>query len=151
KWADYAGTRSFPARQIFRREARQLLRFDRYLSAKTDASIFVSKSEAELFRKRVPELAEKILTIPNGVDTSYFSPEKVGPNPGMSGAPIIVFTGQMDYWPNIDGVVWFADNVLPVLRERRPGASFYVVGAHPSAAIRALNLRPGIVVTGQVP
>ena len=151
KWADYAATRTFPVQQIFRREARQLLRFDRSVAAKADASIFVSESEAELFRKRAPESREKILAIPNGVDTVYFSPKNAGPKPNFSGSPIIVFTGQMDYWPNVDAVVWFSDTVLPTLREKFPGATFYIVGAHPSATVRALSLRPGIVVTDAVP
>ena len=151
KWADYAAMRAFPFRQIYRREARQLLRFDRRVGAHADAAIFVSESEAELFRTRAPELREKILAIPNGVDTDYFSPGNAGPKANLCGAPMIVFTGQMDYWPNVDAVVWFSDTVLPTLQERLPGVSFYIVGAHPSAAVRALSARPGIIVTGAVP
>ena len=151
KWADYAARTAFPFRQIYRREARQLLRFDRRVAAKADADIFVSESEAELFRTRAPELREKILAIPNGVDTAYFSPGNAGPKPNLCGAPIIVFTGQMDYWPNVDAVVWFSNTVLPTLRKRFPSATFYIVGAVPSAAVRSLSARPGIVVTGAVP
>ena len=57
----------------------------------------------------------------------------------------------MDYWPNVDAVIWFSETVLPKIRERFPDATFYVVGAHPSAAVRVLSSRPGIVVTGSVP
>jgi sugar transferase (PEP-CTERM/EpsH1 system associated) len=128
-----------------------LLRFDHRVAAQADADIFVSESEAELFRTRAPELREKILAIPNGVDTAYFSPANAGPKPNLCGAPIIVFTGQMDYWPNVDAVVWFSNTVLPTLRKRFPSATFYIVGAHPSAAVRSLSARPGIVVTGAVP
>ena len=83
--------------------------------------------------------------------STYFSPENAGAKPNFKGAPTFVFTGQMDYWPNVDAVVWFSNAVLPALRERFPGASFYIVGAHPSATVRALSSRPGIAVTGQVP
>jgi sugar transferase (PEP-CTERM/EpsH1 system associated) len=151
KWAAYAATKRFPARQIYRREARELLRFDRRLAARADASIFVSEPEAELFRSRAPEVGAKVFAISNGVDSTYFSPKNAGSRPNFKAAPIIVFTGQMSYWPNVDAVMWFSDAVLPALREKFPGTSFYIVGAHPSARVRALSLRPGIVVTGHVP
>jgi sugar transferase (PEP-CTERM/EpsH1 system associated) len=151
KWADYAATKSFPLQQIYRREARQLLRFDRRVAAKADASMFVSEAEAELFRKRAPELREKVFAIPNGIDSTYFSPKNAGPKPDFGGTPVIVFTGHMDYWPNVEAVVWFSDNVLPKLRLRYPDAIFYIVGSRPSASVKALSLRPGIMVTGAVP
>jgi sugar transferase (PEP-CTERM/EpsH1 system associated) len=151
KWAEYATTRMFPARQIYRREARQLLRFDRRVARTADASIFVSEPEAALFRERAPEVREKILVIPNGVDSTYFSPENAGLEPKLGGTPVIVFTGRMDYWPNVDAVVWFSDTVLPRLRDKFPHATFLIVGAHPSATVCALGSRPGIVVTGTVP
>jgi sugar transferase (PEP-CTERM/EpsH1 system associated) len=150
KWAAYATTKTFAARQIYRREARELLRFDRRLAAKADANIFVSGPEAECFRKLAPEVREKVLTIPNGIDANYFSPKNAGPRPNFTGAPNVVFTGQMDYWPNVDAVVWFSENVLPKIREKFPTATFYIVGAHPSAAVRALGSRSGVVVTGKV-
>jgi sugar transferase (PEP-CTERM/EpsH1 system associated) len=151
KWAAYAATRTFPARQVYRREACELLRFDRRIAAEADANIFVSEPEAELFRRLVPEVRGKVFAIPNGIDANYFSPKNAGPRPNFTGAPNVVFTGQMDYWPNVDAVVWFSENVLPKLREKFPAAMFYVVGAHPSAAVQALRSRPGIVVTGGVP
>jgi sugar transferase (PEP-CTERM/EpsH1 system associated) len=150
KWAEYAARKTFPAREVYRREARQLLRFDRRVARRADASIFVSEPEAALFRERAPEVKEKVFAIPNGVDSAYFSPENAGLNPNLGGEPVIVFTGRMDYWPNVDGVVWFSDTVLPKLRDRFPDASFVIVGAQPSAAVRALSHRPGIVVTGAV-
>jgi sugar transferase (PEP-CTERM/EpsH1 system associated) len=151
KWAEYAATRTFPAREVYRREARQLLRFDRRVARQADASIFVTEPEATLFRELAPEVKEKVLVIPNGVDSAYFSPENAGLDPKCGGAPIIVFTGRMDYWPNVDAVVWFSDTVLPRLRDRFPNATFLIVGAQPSATVLALGHRPGIVVTGTVP
>ena len=94
---------------------------------------------------------EKVFVIPNGVDSTYFSPENAGLEPKLRGTPVIVFTGQMDYRPNVDAVVWFSDTVLPKLRDRFPNTTFVIVGARPSAAVRALGHRPGIVVTGTVP
>ena len=63
----------------------------------------------------------------------------------------MVFTGRMDYRPNIDAVQWFAREVLPVLRRRVPAARFWIVGAAPSSLVRALADLPGVQVTGRVP
>ena len=138
-------------RQIHRREARQLLRHERRVAGQTDASIFVSQPEAALFRKLAPEVQEKVLVIPNGIDAMHFSPENAGQRPEVDGMPLIVFTGWMDYRPNVDAVVWFGNNVFPKLCNRFPDASFVIVGARPSGAVRALGQREGIVVTGAVP
>ena len=150
KWAAYAATRNFPLRQIYDREARKLLRFDRAAAARADASIFVSESEADLFRARAPEVREKVTAISNGIDAIYFSPENAGSKPDLAGHPVLVFTGQMDYWPNVDAVVWFSEKILPTIREELPTAAFYIVGAHPSDAVRALAARPGVTVVGPV-
>ena len=68
-------------RQVHRREARQLLRHERRVAKETDASIFVSEPEAALFRKLAPEVQEKIVVIPNGIDSIHFSPENTGQKP----------------------------------------------------------------------
>ena len=91
------------------------------------------------------------MVIPNGVDATYFSPKNAGRESKVDGKPVIVFTGRMDYRPNVDAVVWFSDTVLPRLRDRFPKATFLIVGAQPSATVRALGERPGVVVTGAVP
>jgi sugar transferase (PEP-CTERM/EpsH1 system associated) len=151
KWAEYAARKTFPARHVYRREARQLLRFDRGVARQAHASIFVSEPEAELFRRLAPEVQEKVIAIPNGIDATYFSPENAGTRPDFGGTPVIVFTGRMDYWPNVDAVIWFSDAVLPKLREKFPQSIFCIVGAKPTAAVEALSLRSGIIVTGAVP
>ena len=150
KWAEYAATETFPMRQIHRREARQLLRHEQRVAGETDASIFVSEPEAALFRKLAPEVQEKMLVIPNGIDSMHFSPENAGQRPEVEGVPLVVFTGWMDYRPNVDAVIWFSDTVFPKLRNRFPDATFVIVGAQPSGAVRALGQRDGIVVTGAV-
>ncbi|MDZ7592163.1 MAG: glycosyltransferase [Rubrivivax sp.] len=87
----------------------------------------------------------------NGVDTAYFDPDldaSLAPSPGE--IPL-VFTGAMDYWPNVDAVTWFATEVLPRLRERWPPLRFHIVGRAPTAAVSALAADPGVVVSGTVP
>jgi glycosyltransferase involved in cell wall biosynthesis len=62
-----------------------------------------------------------------------------------------VFTGTMDYRPNIDGVCWFVREVWPALRQGMPDLTFTIVGRDPARAVRELAQVPGVKVTGSVP
>jgi glycosyltransferase involved in cell wall biosynthesis len=73
------------------------------------------------------------------------------PNPFTGPGPHLVFTGTMDYRPNIDAAVWFTHDILPRVRVRMPNATFAVVGAKPSREVQALAATPGVIVTGKVP
>jgi sugar transferase (PEP-CTERM/EpsH1 system associated) len=147
KWADYAALRSWPASALYRREARRLLDFEKEVAAHAAASVFVTEEEARRFTGEIGDRA-RVHTIRNGVDSDYYSPAHRFPSPFAAGERAIVFTGAMDYWPNIDAVVWFAREVMPRLRER--GLRFYVVGMNPDATVRALAEDAGTVITGRV-
>jgi sugar transferase (PEP-CTERM/EpsH1 system associated) len=151
KWRQYAEQKSFPMSWLYGYEAKQLLRYERQVARDYDASLFVSAPEAELFRRLAPESSPKIGHFSNGVDTDYFSPDQPHANPYAPGERALVFTGAMDYWPNIDAVKWFAAEVFPTVRQRFPDARFYIVGSRPAPAVQALAQQPGIVVTGTVP
>ncbi len=62
-----------------------------------------------------------------------------------------VFTGTMDYPPNIDAVAWFVESVLPIIRKSRPDAQFHVVGSSPAPPVQKLAETAGVFVTGRVP
>lgn len=151
KWRQYADQKSWPMSWLYRHEARQLLAYERQVARDYDASLFVSQPEADLFRKLAPESDAKIGFFNNGVDTDYFSPEPAHANPYQAGERVLVFTGAMDYWPNVDAVQWFASDVFPQLRAAFPGLRFYIVGARPSPAVEALGKLDGVTVTGTVP
>jgi sugar transferase (PEP-CTERM/EpsH1 system associated) len=151
KWRQYADKKSAPMSWLYRYEANQLLRYERQVARDYDASLFVSAPEAELFRQLAPESTAKIGHFNNGVDTDYFSPEQAYASPYAAGERALVFTGAMDYWPNVDAVEWFARDVFPQLRERFADLRFYIVGARPAPAVQALASQPGVVVTGTVP
>lgn len=151
KWAQYARTAGFPMNWVYGREARKLLDFDRRIAARADASIFVSDAEADLFRRLSPDTAATTHAIANGVDCEYFSPAHNFANPFSGPGPHLVFTGTMDYRPNIDAVVWFAEDIFPAIRRLRPNATFNIVGAKPSKAVIALGERDGVHVTGRIP
>jgi sugar transferase (PEP-CTERM/EpsH1 system associated) len=151
KWRQYADKKAFPMSLLYRYEANQLLRYERQVARDYDASLFVSAPEAELFRTLAPESGAKIGHFSNGVDTDYFSPHEPHASPYAPGERALVFTGAMDYWPNVDAVQWFCDEVFPQLRTRFPELHFYIVGSRPAPAVQQLAQRPGVKVTGTVP
>ena len=149
KFAAYAQSSRGPMRWMMQREANLLLQHDRGVAARAAASLFVSEAEAELFRSRTG--AERVFTVENGIDTAFFDPGATFKRIESIAGALIVFTGQMDYRPNVDAVHWFAETVLPHIRVKYPAARFAIVGRHPTEAVKALAKLPGVIVTGQVP
>ena len=151
KWIQYADSKPWPLSWLYRREGNMLLRFEADAAGRFDHSLLVSAPEAELFRRLAPQVAVKTRVIANGVDIEFFKADRNLPNPYPQGSRIIVFTGAMDYWPNIDAVCWFAREVFPKLLENEPSLYFYVVGSNPSRTVKDLaNKNSRIVVTGRV-
>jgi len=151
KWKQYAAAMRPPARWLYAREARMLLRADRRAALSVGASLFVSREEADLFRQLAPEVGNRATCIENGVDTDYFSPTKAGQSPYAPEDKVLVFTGTMDYIANVKAVRWFATQVFPTLRERVPNAVFAIVGARPTHDVLQLGQIPGVRVVGGVP
>lgn len=151
KWLQYARKKTWPMSWLYRREGRLLLHYERQVAQSFDVSLFVSQSEADLFKQLAPESATKTSFFNNGVDTDYFSPTLNFQNPYPTHALPLVFTGAMDYWPNVDAVQWFTREILPTVLTQHPSARFYIVGSRPTAAVCALAELPGVIVTGMVP
>jgi sugar transferase (PEP-CTERM/EpsH1 system associated) len=151
KWRTYAARRPWPLSAVYGREADRLGALEREVVARSAASVVVTEAEAALLRRLAPGYAERIHAIPNGVDAGYFAPDPSRPSPYPPHSVPIVFTGAMDYWPNVDAVCWFARDVLPAIRRERPDAGFHIVGMNPAAAVRALARLPGVHVVGRVP
>jgi sugar transferase (PEP-CTERM/EpsH1 system associated) len=151
KWADYASQHRWPLSWIYRREGRKLLAFERGAAARSAACTLVTDAEAALFARLAPECAAKVHVVRNGVDTKYFAPDADRPTPFSQDDEAIVFTGAMDYLPNVDAVSWFVREMLPALTAERPRLRFYIVGMNPAPAVRALGDGERVVVTGRVP
>ena len=152
KFAAYAKQdRRQPLHWVHRREARVLGAYEAAVAARVSASLFVSEAEAALFRQRSGLGEDKVLAVENGIDTDRFDPELPFDPVGRGEGPLAVFTGQMDYRPNIDAVRWFAADILPLIRRRHATARFAVVGRAPTDEVRALAQLPGVTVTGEVP
>ncbi|MGY6277108.1 TIGR03087 family PEP-CTERM/XrtA system glycosyltransferase [Methylomonas sp. MgM2] len=151
KWRQYAENKNFLASWVYRREAEKLLSFETRIASKAHATLFVSEKEAELFKDLAPAVAEKISFVNNGVDTAFFDPDLSYVSPFPIGTKVIVFTGAMNYWANVDAVVWFAQKVFPLIRRGCNEARFYIVGSKPDNAVRQLTDNDAaVVVTGRV-
>jgi sugar transferase (PEP-CTERM/EpsH1 system associated) len=150
KWRQYAEKKRWPENWIYRRESRKLLTYEKKTAVQTSATAFVSEQEAKLFKQLAPEVDEKVIALNNGVDTDFFNPELLGENPYLGKEKVIVFTGAMDYWANVDAVVWFANEVFPEIRQHHPDVLFYIVGSKPSNTVSQLGELDNIVVTGRV-
>ncbi|HUY02872.1 MAG TPA: TIGR03087 family PEP-CTERM/XrtA system glycosyltransferase [Rhodocyclaceae bacterium] len=153
KWSQYADQHIWPLSWLYRREATRLLAYETAVAECAAASFFVTEAELALFHRLAPRLCSQIDVWCNGVDAEYFSPEaaaRLPPPPYPAGDLPLVFTGAMDYWPNIDAAVWFVSEILPPLRQRHPAVRFYIVGMNPAASVRDLA-GEHVVVTGTVP
>ncbi|KKW89635.1 TIGR03087 family PEP-CTERM/XrtA system glycosyltransferase [Sphingobium chungbukense] len=151
KYAAYGAQGSGPMAWINRREGRVLLDFERKVAQRANLCAFVSEAEAALFRQASGLGPDRIVGIDNGVALDYFDPAADFPPVEHPDGPLLVFTGQMDYRPNVEAVESFARETLPVIRTRRPDAVFAIVGRHPVKPVRALAELPGVIVTGAVP
>ena len=150
KWSQYALARPWPLSWLFRREGERLLAYERDIAMRARRSFFVTDNETALFSGLAPECAGVVESMGNGVDAEFFSPMPGRASPFSAGEVPIVFTGAMDYWPNIDAVEWFAGEILPVLRRSHPELRFHIVGRNPGARVRALA-NDAVNVTGTVP
>ena len=151
KWDQYASEKTWPISWIYKRESKLLLNYEENTAARFDKSIFVSNEEAELFKRLVPNCIDKIDFVSNGVDVNYFSPDESYVSPFTKNNKIIVFTGAMDYWANVDAVKWFVNNVFPSIRDKLGDVEFYIVGANPATEVQLLAKVDGVVITNKVP
>ena len=155
KFAAYAQKRGPLLGWVDAREARVLRQVEAQLAARADISLFISEAEAALFRAGLtPEERDActVRVIGNGIDTGLYDPGLVEPERRMHAAtaPRLIFTGQMDYAPNVAGVVRVAQRILPLVRRAFPQASFHIVGRNPTEAVSALSLIDGVHVWGRV-
>ncbi|VVT16155.1 TIGR03087 family PEP-CTERM/XrtA system glycosyltransferase [Erythrobacter sp. EC-HK427] len=151
KFEAYALDRSGPRGWIDAREGRLLRGVEEALAAHADATLLVSEAEAGLLRERTTR-ARDIRALGNGIDCDFFDPAATRPHPDLaSGGPHFVFTGQMDYAPNIAAVARFAQGILPRIRKAHPLAEFHIVGRAPTAEVSRLGERDGVTVWGAVP
>lgn len=154
KFEAYAASGSFPRRWIDVREGVLLAAEEASLAERADRTLLVSTPEAALFRSRIAdELGDKVLAVGNGIDAAFFAPRAGVPHPAIAGTagPHFVFTGQMDYAPNVAGAQRMITRLLPRIREVHPGAQFHAVGRAPVPQLMKRNGKGGVHIWGEVP
>jgi sugar transferase (PEP-CTERM/EpsH1 system associated) len=141
KWTQYAGVQRVPRSWAYRLEGRRLRAFEAEAVRWGHRCILATAAEETLLRSFAPWARTAV--IPNGVDLDGYAPP--------ADAPTVIFTGAMDYLPNVDAVEYFSADIFPAVRRVVPEARFLVVGLNPAPAVRRLAELPGVTVTGAVP
>jgi sugar transferase (PEP-CTERM/EpsH1 system associated) len=133
----------------------RLKHFETQTCRSAEAVTCVSEADAEALRQLMPALNPAI--VPNGIDVEKYillpphAPSRTAyASPVPMGHPTLVFTGKMDYRPNVDAALWFARDILPRIHAARPEVQFLIVGQKPTASVRELGKQNGIIVTGAV-
>ena len=128
---------------MFWTQKRAFARHERVVSPQFDAVACASEIDRGLLQQACPNLAIEV--IPNGVDIDLYQP-----NHALEEDATIIYTGSMDWYPNEDAVIYFADEIFPRIQEKHPNIKFYIVGKDPTTRVRQLENRQGIIVTGRV-
>jgi len=125
-------------------QVRRLRKFERWVCQQADWVTAVSHPD-KVHLEKLTGAKTPITVIPNNLDVTQFQLEEANVIPSD-----IVFSGKMDYRPNVDAVLWFADEVWPIVRKERPSTTFTIVGQKPHARLERLKNEPGITLTGWV-
>jgi glycosyltransferase involved in cell wall biosynthesis len=141
--ADRSAVRRWPAAVYSRIQAKRLRAYERQVCNDADHVVAVSDKDGRLLRDL--GLTTPVSVIPNSIDTREYRPAE------RSLAEYdLVFIGKMDYRPNVDAVLWFAQEVWPRLTSRRPDITWAIVGKNPHSRLHHLSQEKGIVITGRV-
>ena len=143
KWPQYAERSSMPLNWIYAIEAQRLFGYERHIAQVFSYALVHTEIEKHDFERLIPGVP--VTVVGNGVDLDYFRSAGEAKKPAS-----MVFTGVMDYRPNIDAVVWFCNEILPIVQTEIPAANFTICGSRPAPAVRRLAKRRGVMVTGWV-
>jgi len=145
KWKSMSEQEPWPWSWVYKREARLLAQFERRVSLLAKKTLVVNDRERTVLSELAPEAAIEV--VPNGIDIDSIRPGSAAPS-----SLTVVFCGVMNYRPNEEGVLWFAESIWPKVLEKCPEARFVVVGSEPTKRVQALAMSGrSITVTGSVP
>jgi glycosyltransferase involved in cell wall biosynthesis len=150
--ADLRRPRRWPAAVYSWIQVGRLRRFERWACRSADWVVTVSESDQAAISRLIPEKAAFVTVIPNSIDVNQYDHSLLPPD-DLPGPFDLVFTGKMDYRPNVDAVLWFAEAVWPLIRAERQQATWAIVGQKPHARLAKLTgekNEAGITVTGRV-
>lgn len=143
KWADYARKGTWPMSGVYRTESKRLAVREIELVRNYDLTLMVNPRECE--RLDDPQLRAKMTTFPTPMQLSNFDSVQ-----GIHHDKIVGYLGTLDYAPNVESVLWFAQHVWRGVLDRHPDAEWWIVGRNPDKEIRKLRKQRGIKVTGEV-
>lgn len=150
KWRQMSEESSFPMSGVYKRESNFVRFLEQRIAERAQTVTLVSDAEADLFR-RVVDSTRPVYGVSNGVDTDFFRPDSGDAAAEAKASSIrLVFTGVLDYRPNVEGIVWFCHNVLPILRADLK-VQLQIVGRSPSKRVAELEKIPEVSVIGEVP
>jgi len=138
------------ARAIWRNQWAKMVRFERAALARFDGVIAVSEQDRDIFIRDYG--AGNVHVIPTGVDLDYFGASVEGARGPGSGAETLIFTGSMDWMPNIDAIEFFMNDIWPRIAARRGQARALIVGRSPPRRLIDQVRRRGLAIefTGRV-
>lgn len=143
---DLRQPRRWPAALYSLIQWQKLRRYERQICQAADAVLAVSPQDQAALLALDPQLAVTVLA--NGIDLASYPEQPVAP---QSRQPIVLFTGKMDYRPNVDAMLWFGEQVLPLIQKQRPDVQLQIVGSNPHPRLASLRHNPAIIITGSVP
>jgi sugar transferase (PEP-CTERM/EpsH1 system associated) len=149
KWQQYAKKSRGLIKYVYLLESQLLNVYEKKVVESFDSTILVSNAEAEMLKSRTG-VFERVFGVANGVDLAYFSPSDNFKGRANRLSKKLVFCGAMDYFPNVDAVTWFVNEVLPILRKLVGEVEFIIVGGKPTESVKALEKVSGVTVTGRV-
>jgi glycosyltransferase involved in cell wall biosynthesis len=126
-------------------EASKLLGLETRMCPRFDMNLAVSQADVQVLRSRSPKAQFHV--VENGTDTGYFTPPPAPPEPDT-----LVFTGSLNWYPNISAIQFFVREVWPQVKRERPGVQLYTVGMKPSKSLVAfLGRDPQITLVDSPP
>lgn len=130
-------------RWFYEREARSIRKEETGIYRMQNAILLTSERDRALLEQEVTGVPKFV--VPNGVDIEYFSPGRESAEP-LS----LVFTGSMNYYPNVDGIEYFLQEILPLIRREVQHVRVYVVGNSPPKSVFQFQSED-VIVAGGVP
>jgi len=123
---------------------RRLRKYEAWVCGRADRVMAVSEADAEAVHRIVPGIG--IVVIPNGIDSDAYQPHSSRDQEEFA----LVFTGTMDFRPNVDAVLWFGRKILPLVQAMVPDVHLYIVGQRPHRRLHRLAGNPAVTITGWV-
>jgi glycosyltransferase involved in cell wall biosynthesis len=146
--ADRGKIQRWPAAAYSRFQSSRLASYETWVCNTVDRVLAVSEADGEALQTLAGDKIKPITVVPNSIDVAaYRSAEKTVDRQYQFD---IIFSGKMDYRPNVDAVLWFAENVWPLIKRETPDVTWAIVGQRPHARLAHLDQMPDVTITGWV-